>query len=187
MLDDMSALSEDYAPSEGSEWSADGKLEEDSGELAPRIERTGVPGDLETLMFSYQSPHDPAAMPGLYLPNYYGLALTGLGTDAGGEWRFLALVIEPDRLYLSAWEADGPDTFGLPPAMVDNTPGQWYDVHITFDDNLMSVQRGIYRGALPPLYTGVDVSAFPDHTDVSFGRDLNMRGTRIPTSRSSTT
>jgi hypothetical protein len=34
----------------------------------------------------------------------------------------------------------------------------------------VSVQRGICGGALQPLNTNVDASAFPEHSDLSFGK-----------------
>ncbi len=44
--------------------------------------RENVPASLESFMFPYQSPHNPADMAGMYLPNYYALALVRLGQAA---------------------------------------------------------------------------------------------------------
>lgn len=116
-------------------------------------------------------PTTPTACRGACLPNYYGLALTGLGTDAQGDWRFIGLIIEQDQIYLSAWEDSSPPPLsGDTSEAFDNIPGQWYEVHISFDGNLMSVSRGIYGGTLMPLFTNVDISMFPGYTDVSFGK-----------------
>ena len=101
------------------------------------------PAEMQRFSFNYQSGHDPAnpdgdgdmspSDPGHFAPRYYAQAILRAAQYEApdpkeGQWRFLALVIQPDGLYLR--EQDGNAVSELGRAEVAIAPGQWHTASI---------------------------------------------------------
>jgi hypothetical protein len=92
-----------------------------------------VPGDLAEFRFAYWPAHDPADLDDDpqtdddYPPEYYALALMRVNVDGGtGEWSYLALGLEPDRISLREWAGD--EVTELAHAQVVTQAETWYPV-----------------------------------------------------------
>ncbi len=101
------------------------------------------PAEMQRFSFDYQSGHDPAnpdgdgdtspSDPGHFAPRYYAQAILRAAQYESpdpkeGQWRFLALVIQPDGLYLR--EQDGNAVSELGGVKVDIPQGQWHTASI---------------------------------------------------------
>ncbi len=148
-------------------WSASGGYLHETGASWGRILRSNVPADLSDFSFGYLPTHDPADPSHTFDPEYYALAMLRANEDPGtGEWTYLALVIEPNRLSLREWVDDAVTE--LDSAAVASAQDAWYRVKVTLGvGGAVSVYHGVQGGPLTEVLSGT--TSITDPGDVGFG------------------
>ncbi len=89
--------------------------------------------NLRTFTFRYQTEQDPAT-PNIFDPEYYAQVVLRAAQLPNNEWKFLALVIQPDGIYLREWNADVVTELGG--VAVPIPQDQWHTVTIELSGEL---------------------------------------------------
>ncbi len=148
-------------------WSASGGYLHETGASWGRILRSNVPADLSDFSFGYLSTHDPEDPSHAFDPEYYALAMLRVDEDPGtGEWTYLALVIEPNRLSLREWVDDAVTE--LDSVELTSAQDAWYRVKVTLGSGgAVTVYHGVQGGTLIDVLSGTTSITGPG--DVGFG------------------
>ncbi|MCC6793600.1 MAG: RHS repeat protein, partial [Candidatus Hydrogenedentes bacterium] len=90
--------------------------------------------NLRTFSFRYLTEQNPAA-PGIFNPEYYAQVVLRASQDGQSqEWTFLALVIQPDGIYLREWNDDEVTELGGVAVPIPHN--QWHQVTIELSGEL---------------------------------------------------
>jgi hypothetical protein len=129
-----------------------------------------------SVAFGYQSGHDPEDT-GEYDPEAYGLALLRLiGND------FVALVIEPNAIYLREW--DNKTLLGeLASAQVTSDEDAWYVIKVAYsgtNNTTLTVSRARSGDPFEELFSETVSLAESGSQDIGFGVGVEALATAVP-------
>lgn len=121
----------------------------DAATAGGRILRT-LDAGTERFAFSYKTPHDPGDA-NTYDPEYYALALLRVDETASPEWRYIALVIEPNRIALREWKDDAllQEATLAEDTSVVTQANDWYEVEVRYGATDLAVYHAKRGNSFP--------------------------------------